>query len=161
MDIIEIIAKALESISLKGITVVQGWYDENINDTHITFCELSDRSNNISDDEEEDIVHILQIDIWSKKDGKLVFSDNNAQLIPLSDDSNDYFKNNYFGNLLCTENFSEILILVGEETTPDSKGWYGENSLYVVAPADNKDDAINVAEKLSKRSVWLSECIWK
>ncbi|MEN8079374.1 hypothetical protein ABFP60_20685 [Clostridioides difficile] len=68
MDIIEIIAKALESISLKGITVVQGWYDENINDTHITFCELSDRSNNISDDEEEDIVHILQIDIWSKKD---------------------------------------------------------------------------------------------
>lgn len=68
MDIIEVIAKALESISLKGITVVQGWYDENINDTHITFCELSDRSNNISDDEEEDIVHILQIDIWSKKD---------------------------------------------------------------------------------------------
>ena len=54
MDIIEVIAKALESISLKGITVVQGWYDENINDTHITFCELSDRSNNI--------------DIWSKKD---------------------------------------------------------------------------------------------
>lgn len=68
MDIIEVIAKALESISLKGITVVQGWYDENINDTHITFCELSDRSNNISDDEEEDIIHILQIDIWSKKD---------------------------------------------------------------------------------------------
>lgn len=103
----------------------------------------------------------LHGNIWSKKDGKLVFSDNNAQLIPLSDDSNDYFKNNYFGNLLCTENFSEILILVGEETTPDSKGWYGENGLYVVAPADNKDDAINVAEKLSKRSVWLSECIWK
>lgn len=68
MDIIEIIAKALESISLRDITVVQGWYDENINDTHITFCELSDRSNNISDDEEEDIAHTIQIDIWSKKD---------------------------------------------------------------------------------------------
>lgn len=68
MDIIEIIAKALESISFRGITVVQGWYDQNINDTHITFCELSDRSNNISDDEEEDIVHTIQVDIWSLKD---------------------------------------------------------------------------------------------
>ena len=67
MDIIAIVAKALESISLKGITVVQGWYDENINDTHITFCELSDRSNNISDDLEEDIAHTIQIDIRSKK----------------------------------------------------------------------------------------------
>ena len=68
MDIIEIIAEALKSISDKGITVVQGWYDKNINDTHITFCELSDRSNNISDDEEEDIAHTIQVDIWSKKD---------------------------------------------------------------------------------------------
>ncbi|MDU6876310.1 MAG: hypothetical protein E6377_17790 [Clostridium sp.] len=68
MDIIEIIAKALESISSRGITVVQGWYDQNINDTHITFCELSDRSNNISDDKEEDVVHTIQIDIWSLKD---------------------------------------------------------------------------------------------
>lgn len=68
MDIIEIIAEALESISKRGITVVQGWYDENINNTHITFCELSDRSNNISDDEEEDVAHTIQIDIWSKKD---------------------------------------------------------------------------------------------
>lgn len=68
MDIIEIIAKALESISSRGITIVQGWYDKNINDTHITFCELSDRSNNISDDEEEDIIHTIQVDIWSKSD---------------------------------------------------------------------------------------------
>jgi hypothetical protein len=68
MDIIEIIAKVLKDISDRGITVVQGWYDENINDTHITFCELSDRSNNISDDKEEDILHTIQVDIWSKKD---------------------------------------------------------------------------------------------
>lgn len=68
MDIIETIAKALEGIASRGITVVQGWYDENINDTHITFCELSDRSNSISDDEEEEIAHTIQIDIWSKKD---------------------------------------------------------------------------------------------
>lgn len=68
MDIIEIIARVLESISSRGVTVVQGWYDENINNTHITFCELSDRSNNSSDDEEEDILHTVQIDIWSLKD---------------------------------------------------------------------------------------------
>ena len=68
LDIIEFIANALKPISDRGVIVVQGWYDENINDTHITFCELSDRSNDISDDEEENIVHTIQVDIWSKKD---------------------------------------------------------------------------------------------
>lgn len=68
MDIIGVVARALESISNKGITVVQGWYDENINDTHITFTILSDKSNNISDDVEEDISHIIQVDIWSLED---------------------------------------------------------------------------------------------
>ncbi len=68
MDIIKIIAKALEDISSRGITVVQGWYDENVNNTHITFCLLSDESNNVSDDEEEEILYIVQVDIWSKRD---------------------------------------------------------------------------------------------
>ncbi|WP_243124919.1 hypothetical protein [Clostridium cuniculi] len=68
LDIIEIIANALKPISDRGLIVVQGWYDENINDTHITFCELSDRSNDFSDDEEENIVHTIQVDIWSEKD---------------------------------------------------------------------------------------------
>ena len=68
MDIIEFIANVLEPISSKNISVVQGWYDENINSTHITFCELSDRSNDISDDEEENIEHTIQVDIWSKED---------------------------------------------------------------------------------------------
>lgn len=68
MDIIEVIAKALESISQRGICVVHGWYDKNIKDTHVTFCELRDRGNNISDDEEEDIEHTIQVDIWSTKD---------------------------------------------------------------------------------------------
>lgn len=68
MDIIAIIAQALEAISKRGITVVCGWYDENINDTHITFCELTDRANSYSDDAEEEIVHTIQVDIWSKND---------------------------------------------------------------------------------------------
>lgn len=68
MDIIQIISKALEDISNRGICVVQGWYDKNIKDTHITFCELTDKVENVSDDEEEDIEHIIQVDIWSKKD---------------------------------------------------------------------------------------------
>lgn len=68
LDIIEVIANVLKPISDRGIIVVQGWYDKNINDTHITFCELSDRSNDFSDDEEENIVHTIQVDIWSKKD---------------------------------------------------------------------------------------------
>lgn len=68
MDIIEFIANVLEPISSEGITCVQGWYDSNINDTHITFCELSDRSNDVSDDLEENIEHTIQVDIWSKED---------------------------------------------------------------------------------------------
>lgn len=68
MDIIEFVARALKEISDSGITVVYGWYDKNINDTHITFCELSDRTNDISDDEEESINHTIQVDIWSKND---------------------------------------------------------------------------------------------
>ena len=68
MDIIEVIAKTLESISLRGITVVQGWYDEDINDTHITFCLLNDDINNISDDEEEEVSYIELVDIWSIND---------------------------------------------------------------------------------------------
>ena len=65
MDIIEVIAKTLESISLRGITVVQGWYDEDINDTHITFCLLNDDINNISDDEEEEVSY--KKDEWKLK----------------------------------------------------------------------------------------------
>ncbi|MGL5084260.1 MAG: hypothetical protein ACRC68_00835 [Clostridium sp.] len=68
IDIIEFIAKALTEISNRGIYVVSGWYDEDINDTHITFCELNDRQGDVSDDEEESIIHLIQIDIWSKKD---------------------------------------------------------------------------------------------
>lgn len=68
MDVIEVISQALEDISSRGICVVQGWYDKNIKDTHITFCELNDRINNTSDDKEEDIEHVIQIDIWSRKD---------------------------------------------------------------------------------------------
>lgn len=68
MDIAKVISEVLKDISNRGITVVQGWYDENINNTHITFRELNDRSNDISDDTEENVVHTIQIDIWSRND---------------------------------------------------------------------------------------------
>lgn len=68
MDIIARVAEALEDILQRGIPVVNGWYDENINKTHVTFMELTDRTNNVSDDEEEDIAHVIQVDIWSKTD---------------------------------------------------------------------------------------------
>ena len=68
MDIIEFIANALTEISNRGICVISGWYDEDINDTHITFCELNDRTGEVSDDEEESIIHHIQVDIWSKRD---------------------------------------------------------------------------------------------
>ncbi|MGL5068453.1 MAG: hypothetical protein ACRC6T_11655 [Sarcina sp.] len=68
MDIIAIVANALDEVSKRGIVVVQGWYDKNIKNTHITFCQLSDRTNNTSDDEEEEAQYIIQVDVWSEKD---------------------------------------------------------------------------------------------
>lgn len=68
MDIIEFIAKVLSEISSRGICVISGWYDEDINDTHITFCELNDATGDVSDDEEESIIHHIQVDIWSSRD---------------------------------------------------------------------------------------------
>ena len=96
-------------------------------------------------------------DIWSRDKGKLVFSDNNASMVSLSNDNNGY----YFGNLLCSENFSEVLILVCEKSGDGSYGWYGEDGVYIVAPAQNKVQAIETANKLREKSVWLSQSSWE
>lgn len=67
-DIIPIVAEALKPISDEGYTVQSGWYDDDIGKTHITFLELNDNTQDTSDDEEESVNHLVQVDVWSFSD---------------------------------------------------------------------------------------------
>lgn len=67
-DIVPIVAKALKPISNDGYVVQTGWYDENIDKTHVTFVELNDNTEDSSDDEEESVSHLIQVDVWSYDD---------------------------------------------------------------------------------------------
>lgn len=100
-------------------------------------------------------------DIWSLENGKLVFSDNKASILKSKEGKDGYCELENFGDILCSENFSEILILVSEETETKGTGWTSENGLYISAPAKTKEVAINIAEKLRQRSVWLSQGSWE
>lgn len=57
-----------EVIGITGVHVEEGWYNENINDTHITFYYMSDEDTNHSDDTNEGEEYYIQVDIWSKED---------------------------------------------------------------------------------------------
>ena len=68
MDIIEkidtVLSNTLEPLSIQSF---YGWYDKNINDTHVTFILISDNEDDYSDDEAESVNYLIQVDIWSKK----------------------------------------------------------------------------------------------
>lgn len=67
-DIIETIDTALSNILTPlDIESFYGWYDEDINDTHVTFILLSDEDIDYSDDEAEKTEYYVQVDIWSKE----------------------------------------------------------------------------------------------
>lgn len=63
LDIVNLICDILKPLN---ITVIEGWYDENINDTHVTIQEYLEQENNFEDDTESEIIHNIQLDIWSK-----------------------------------------------------------------------------------------------
>lgn len=62
-DIIALVSKALESID---VLVIEGWYDEELNKTHITIHEYLEQDNEYEDDKASCIEHNIQLDIWSK-----------------------------------------------------------------------------------------------
>ncbi|GKX65646.1 hypothetical protein [Inconstantimicrobium mannanitabidum] len=68
MDIVEKVDDVLSTL-LKplGIESFYGWYDKDINDTHVTFILVSDTEEDYSDDEAESINYLIQVDIWSKQ----------------------------------------------------------------------------------------------
>lgn len=63
MDILELVTTALKPIE---VTVVYGWFDENLNDTHITFLEFDNKDDDYGDDEATSTEHYVQVDIWTK-----------------------------------------------------------------------------------------------
>ena len=68
MDIIKLSADALAPIAADGITVQQGWYDKNINDTHVTLWNLGIVPETFSDDENDVIGGDVQVTIFSNQD---------------------------------------------------------------------------------------------
>lgn len=68
-DIIADTAAALRSITEHyGIIIKQGWYDADINATHITLWDLGETQDDHSDDEPESTTQNIQITIFSKQD---------------------------------------------------------------------------------------------
>jgi predicted GTPase len=68
MDIIEKIDNVLTAtLQPLGIESFYGWYNENINATHVTFILITDNETNFSDNEAESIDYLIQVDIWSKE----------------------------------------------------------------------------------------------
>ena len=62
-DIIALVTKTLEPTNVE---VFEGWYDEELNKTHITVHEYLDQDGDYEDDEASCIEHSIQVVIWSK-----------------------------------------------------------------------------------------------
>ena len=67
-DIIKDASEALEEISDRGITVMQGWYDKNIKDCHVTLWDFGETEDNHSDDEAEGVTLSVQVTVFSTED---------------------------------------------------------------------------------------------
>lgn len=64
-DIIKDASDALKPIEDRGITVMQGWYDKDLNKCHVTLWDLGETDDNFSDDDAEGVTLSLQITIFS------------------------------------------------------------------------------------------------
>ena len=67
-DIMVDASDALKKISDRGIQVMQGWYDKNIHDTHVTLWDLGEDDTNFSDDTAEGVTLSVQVTIFSEHD---------------------------------------------------------------------------------------------
>lgn len=57
-----------ETLSVLPYPVRQGWYDENMNETHVTFCIALESPEDYEDDDEVTMNYVIQVDVWSKED---------------------------------------------------------------------------------------------
>ena len=67
-DIIKDASDALKPISDRKIIVMQGWYDKNIHDRHVTLWDLGENDENFSDDDAEGVTLSVQVTIFSESD---------------------------------------------------------------------------------------------
>lgn len=67
-DIIKDASEALQPIHDRGITVMQGWYDKDIKECHVTLWDLGEVEENYSDDDAEGVTLSVQITIFSRCD---------------------------------------------------------------------------------------------
>lgn len=67
-DIIRDASVALKEISDRGITVMQGWYDKDIKECHVTLWDLGETEDDYSDDEAEGVTMSLQVTVFSPRD---------------------------------------------------------------------------------------------
>lgn len=67
-DEMDLTAYIAEVIGITGVHVEEGWYNQDINDTHITFCYMSDTDTQHSDDTNEAEEYYIQVDVWSRED---------------------------------------------------------------------------------------------
>lgn len=67
-DVIKDASEALEPVSSRGIIVMQGWYDKDIKERHVTLWDLGESDDNFSDDDAEGVTLSLQVTIFSRDD---------------------------------------------------------------------------------------------
>nr|UVX80365.1 MAG: Protein of unknown function (DUF806) [Bacteriophage sp.] len=67
-DIIKDASEALKSLSNRGNIVMQGWYDKNIKECHVTLWDLGETDDNYSDDDAEGVTLSVQVTIFSQED---------------------------------------------------------------------------------------------
>ena len=65
MEDFDIIGLVSDTLSSLNTVVIEGWYDQDINKTHITVHEYLDQEDTFLDDEVEEMEHNIQIDVWS------------------------------------------------------------------------------------------------
>lgn len=66
-DDLDLTAFIAEVIGITGVHTEEGWYNQDINDTHITFYFMSDEEIDFSEDTNENEEYYIQVDIWSKR----------------------------------------------------------------------------------------------
>lgn len=65
---LDLTAYIAEVIGITGIHVEEGWYNQNIMETHITFYYMTDTDTEHADDQNEAEEYYIQVDIWSRDD---------------------------------------------------------------------------------------------
>ncbi|GAA0069251.1 hypothetical protein UT300003_07740 [Clostridium sardiniense] len=65
MESFDIIGLVFEILSPLKVDVIEGWYDKDLNKTHITVHEYLEQDENFIDDENTEVEHNIQIDVWS------------------------------------------------------------------------------------------------